>query len=169
MLSQWRDKIEREIHDLDRELRFELPREIRRAVELGDLRENAEYTAALERQEFVRARLSHLQRRLGEIGRLSLRDVPRDRIALGSRVSLEFLSGERMEVQLVLPEFVEEEGGTVSVSAVSVSSPIGRALVGKTAGARVSIELPGGAREADVRSFETLHALTDRTAESGTT
>jgi transcription elongation factor GreA len=162
MLNAWRDKIAREITELDRELRIELPREIRRAVELGDLRENAEYTAALERQEFVKARLSHLQRRLGEIGRLSPRDIPRDRIALGSRVALEFEDGERNQVLLVLPEFVEEDG-----EGVSISSPIGRALLGRIAGDRVRIELPEGARQAQVRSFETLHALSERARDAG--
>jgi transcription elongation factor GreA len=157
MLDVWRDKIAREITELDRELRIELPKEIRRAVELGDLRENAEYSAALERQEFVRARLSHLQRRLGEIGRLSPRDIPRDRIALGSRVQLQFESGEAMEVLLVLPEFVEEENDSVSVS-----SPIGKALLGRVADDRVTIELPDGAREARVRAFDTLHTLAER-------
>ena len=157
MLNTWRDKIAREITELDRELRIELPKEIRRAVELGDLRENAEYTAALERQEFVKARLSHLQRRLGEIGRLSPRDIPLDRIALGSRVALEFEDGERNQVLLVLPEFIEEDG-----EGVSISSPIGRALLGRVAGDQVRIELPEGARQAHVRSFETLHVLAER-------
>jgi transcription elongation factor GreA len=154
VLNQWRDKLGNEIAALDRELRVELPQEIRRAVELGDLRENAEYAAALERQEFVRARLSHLQRRLGEIGRLSLRDIPLDRIALGSRVLLTFDSGERMQVVLVLPEFVEEGNGSVSIS-----SPIARALLGKQTGDHVKIDLPDGHRTAAVSSFETLHAL----------
>jgi transcription elongation factor GreA len=153
MFDHWRERIAREIGELDRELRVDLPREIRRAVELGDLRENAEYAAALERQEFVRARLSHLQRRLNEIGRLSPRDIPRDRIALGSQVTLELDSGERMDVRLVPPEFVEEGTG-----AVSMSSPIGRALLGKVAGQRVSIELPDGTRAASVHAFQTVHA-----------
>ncbi len=153
MLNEWRQKIADEISALDRELRVDLPREINRAVELGDLRENAEYSAALERQEFVRARLSHLQRRLTDIGRLSPRDIPRDRIAIGSHAVLDLDSGERMEVRLVLPEFVEEGNGCVSIS-----SPIGRALLGKVAGDRVHIELPDGVRDASVRSFETLHA-----------
>lgn len=157
MLEEWREKIAREVAELDRELRVELPKEIRRAVELGDLSENAEYSAALERQEFVRARISHLQRRLGEIGRLSPRDIPRDRIALGSRVALEFDSGERMEVVLALPELIEEGNGSVSIS-----SPIGRALLGRSAGDRVRIELPDGLREASVESFETLHAQSER-------
>jgi transcription elongation factor GreA len=162
MLNTWRDKIAREIAELDRELRIELPKEIRRAVELGDLRENAEYTAALERQEFVKARLSHLQRRLAEIGRLSPRDIPRDRIALGSRVALEFEDGERNQVLLVLPEFVEEDG-----EGVSINSPIGRALLGRVTGDRVQIELPEGTRQAHVRSFETLHVLSANAPEAG--
>jgi transcription elongation factor GreA len=157
VLNTWREKIAREIAELDRELRIELPKEIRRAVELGDLRENAEYTAALERQEFVRARLSHLQRRLAEIGRLSPRDIPHDRIALGSRVLMEFDDGEKSEVLLVLPEFVDEGGETVSIS-----SPIARALLGRVAGVRVRIELPEGGREARIVSFMTLHALADQ-------
>jgi transcription elongation factor GreA len=154
MLNAWREKILGEIAALDRELRIELPKEIRRAVELGDLRENSEYAAALERQEFIRARLSHLQRRLGEISRLSLRDIPHDRIALGSRVVLAFDSGEESQVLLVLPDFVEEGNGSVSIS-----SPIGRAVLGKTSGERVTIMLPEGDRSACVSSFETLHAL----------
>ncbi len=153
MLQQWRERIAREVAELDRELRIELPGEIRRAVELGDLRENAEYSAALERQEFVRARLNQLQRRLNEIGRLSLRDIPRDRIALGSHVALTFDSGDPMEVVLVLPEFVDQEADSVSIS-----SPIGRALLGRRTGDRVRIDLPDGARDASIQSFRPLHA-----------
>jgi transcription elongation factor GreA len=161
VLNEWREKIAREIAELDHELRVELPKEIRQAVELGDLAENAEYSAALERQEFIRARLSHLQRRLTEIGRLSPRDIPRDRIALGSRVVVKLDSGEDMEVFLVLPEFVEHENRSVSVN-----SPIGRALLGKRAGERVCFELPGGLQEALVCSFETVHALSARSHEA---
>ena len=158
MFDEWRRRMADEVETLDRELRVDLPREIRRAVELGDLRENAEYSAALERQEFVRARLSHLQRRLREIGRLNPRDIPRDRIALGSRVDLELDSGEKMDVQLVLPEFVGEGNGTVSIN-----SPIGRALLGKVAGDRVTIDLPDGARDAVVLGYVTVHDQTPRT------
>ncbi len=154
MLKAWREKMSREIGELDRELRVELPQEIRRAVELGDLRENAEYSAALERQAFVRARLNHLQRRLSEIGRLSPRDIPRDRIALGSRVTVDFESGERKDILLVLPDFVEDANGSVSIG-----SPIGRALIGRVAGDRVRFDLPDGARSAEVRAFVTLHEL----------
>ncbi|MFN2431562.1 MAG: GreA/GreB family elongation factor [Gemmatimonadota bacterium] len=162
MFEAWRQKITREVTELDRELRVDLPREIRRAVELGDLRENAEYSAALERQAFVRARLSHLQRRLNEIGRLSARDIPRDRIALGSWVDLELEGGERMDIRLVLPEFVGEGNGLVSIS-----SPIGRALLGRVAGDRVTIQLPDGPREASVRDFETIHTQESATPEPG--
>ena len=67
-------KFEDEIHALDRELKLELPKEIKRARELGDLRENAEYQAAKERQRLVESRISMLQKRVSEIGRASCRE-----------------------------------------------------------------------------------------------
>src|SRR4051812_21367849 len=77
-------KFQDEIHQLDRELKTELPREIKRARELGDLRENAEYQAAKERQRLVEARISLLQKRVAEIALINVDRVPKDRAGFGS-------------------------------------------------------------------------------------
>ncbi|MGH7588668.1 MAG: GreA/GreB family elongation factor, partial [Gemmatimonadota bacterium] len=101
MLQELRQRLDDQIAELDRELRIELPRLIAEARALGDLRENAEYSAALERQEFVRARLSQLTRRQSELSAIDLREVPRDRAGFGSRIRLEGEDGERHSWQLV--------------------------------------------------------------------
>ena len=113
MLDELRNQLNEQITDLDRELRIELPELIAQAVAMGDLRENAEYSAALERQEFVRARLSQLTRRQSELSAINLRNVPRDQAAFGSRVELEDGDGERHEWHLLFPEFVDFDSGMI--------------------------------------------------------
>ena len=81
-------KFEDEIHQLDRELKTELPKEIKRARELGDLRENAEYQAAKERQRLVESRISMLQKRVSEISLMNMDKIPHDRVGFGSTVHL---------------------------------------------------------------------------------
>src|SRR5580693_8477287 len=77
-------KFEEEIHALDRELKLELPREIKRARELGDLRENAEYAAAKERQRMVESRISMLKKRVAEIALMNVDRIPADGAGFGS-------------------------------------------------------------------------------------
>lgn len=154
MLEELRARIEAQITELDRELRIELPERIAKAVALGDLRENAEYSSALERQEFVRARLTQLTRRQGELSSIDLRDLPEDRVAFGSWVRLEDKSGEVHEWRLVFPEFVELDGDMVSIA-----SPLGRSVIGKQPGEEVWIETPDGEMSYRVITIETLHGI----------
>src|SRR5881397_4190530 len=89
-------KFEDEIQALDRELKTELPREIKRARELGDLRENAEYQAAKERQRLVEARISQLQKRVSEISLMNLDRIPKDRAGFGSIVHVVESTGDEL-------------------------------------------------------------------------
>lgn len=153
MLKQVREKLDSEINKLDRELRIELPKEIAKAVELGDLRENSEYKAALERQEYIRARLSQLNTRLIELGRLDFSSLPEDRIAYGSTVQVEDLnSGESKTYHLVMAEESDVDRGWISVS-----SPIGRGLIGHEEGDEVVIRTPGGEKHWTISQVQTAH------------
>ena len=109
------EKLEAELKPLERELRIELPREIKTAVAMGDLRENAEYKAALERQAFVKARIGQLRERLAAVSSIALQQVPRDRVGIGSRVTLlDVNSDEELIYELVFPEIADLEKGLIS-------------------------------------------------------
>lgn len=141
-----------EIAALERELKIELPREIQRARELGDLRENAEYKAAKERQEILNARIAMLKRRVGEISMMNLDRVPRDRAGFGSTVHLRAESGDTVVYTLVMPEEADAEKGLISTS-----SPIGRALLNKEEGDEISVTTPGGTRTFELVKVSTIH------------
>jgi len=151
-LDELRARLQQQIESFDRELRIELPRRIATAVAMGDLSENAEYTSALERQEFVRARLGQLARRQGELSRIDLRDVPRDRAGFGSRVEVEDKDGDRHAWRLVFPEFID-----IDDEMVSIASPMGRALLGTRPGDEVWLDTPDGERTYRVLGVVTLH------------
>src|SRR5690349_25002143 len=95
-------KFDDEIAALDRELKLELPKEIKRARELGDLRENAEYAAAKERQRLVEARISMLKKRVAEIALINVDRIPSDRAGFGSTVHVVERNGEQRVFQLVI-------------------------------------------------------------------
>lgn len=147
------DKIDAELKLLDRELRIELPKEIARATALGDLRENAEYHAALDRQRYVQARIAHLNQRRSQLSTVRLDQIPRDRAAFGSIVTLRDLdTGEELVYELVLGD-----DGDASLGRISVSSPIGRALLNRRAGEEVTVRVPAGERTFEVIALKTLH------------
>ncbi len=147
------DKLKKQLSELEYEFRVELPREIKTAVAMGDLRENAEYHAALERQAFVRARIRQLRERLGALSAINMDDVPHDRAAIGSRLELLDLdSDEEITYQLVFPEASDLEKGLLSIA-----SPIGKALVGLKEGEEVKIQIPSGARNFEVLGLKTMH------------
>lgn len=152
MLDEIREKIEGEIEALTRELNVELPERINKAVELGDLRENAEYKSALERQQFVQARIGQLGQRMSELSKIDVTEMPHDRVGFGSKVTVfdEFLD-EEVEFSLVAGDFMDLDGGQVSIA-----SPIGRGLMGAREGETVEIELPVGVRKFEVRALTTL-------------
>ena len=141
-----------EIAALERELKVELPKEIQRARELGDLRENAEYKAAKERQEIVNARIAMLKKRVGEISLLNLDRIPHDRAGFGSTVHLRDGNGDTIVYQLVMPEDAAPEQGMISTA-----SPIGRALVNKEEGDDVTVTTPNGTRQFEIVKLITLH------------
>src|SRR3990170_3023029 len=127
-------KFEDELMTLEKELKTELPQEIRRARELGDLRENAEYHAAKERQRLVESRISMLKKRVSEIALMNLDRLPHDRIGFGSTVHLKDPGGGTTIYQLVMPEDADAEHGLISTA-----SPIGRALLNKEEGDEVVV------------------------------
>ena len=140
-----------EIAALERELKIELPKEIQRARELGDLRENAEYKAAKERQELVNARIAMLKKRVGEISMMNLDRIPHGRAGFGSTVELRE-GGETIVYQLVMPEEADVEKGLISAS-----SPIGRAILNKEEGDDVKVVTPTGVRHFEVVKLITIH------------
>jgi transcription elongation factor GreA len=144
-------RFEDEIAILERELTQELPKEIKRARELGDLRENAEYHAAKERQRFVESRISMLRTRVSQIQLMNLDKIPTDRAGFGSRLTLRE-NGKEIVFELVMPEDASPENGLISVA-----SPIGRALVGKEAGDHVTAPTPSGQRRFEVLKLVTIH------------
>ena len=145
-------KFEDENAQLDKELKTELPREIKRARELGDLRENAEYQAAKERQRLVESRISMLQKRVAEISLIQVDRIPKDRAGFGSTLEVIDGHGEKMSFQLVMPEDADAEKGMISTT-----SPIGRALINKEPGDSVKVITPGGAREFEIVKLMTIH------------
>lgn len=144
-------RFEEEIAQLDRELKTELPKEIKRARELGDLRENAEYQAAKERQRLVESRISLLQKRVSEISLMNLDRIPRGKVGFGSTVTLRDPVGQTVVYQLVMPEDANVEEGLISTA-----SPIGRALLNKEEGDDVHVKTPNGAE----RVFEIIKLVT---------
>jgi transcription elongation factor GreA len=149
-------KLWEEITALEYEFRNELPKEILRARELGDLSENAEYHAAKERQGLVNARLGQLQKRLAELSMIDLTKVPKDRIGFGSTVVVyDITKSVEIEYRLVTSEESDAKQGMVSTS-----SPIGRGLLNRRVGEEIKIQVPGGALEYEVVRIVTIHGET---------
>ena len=145
-------KFEDEIQTLNHELKLELPKEIKRARELGDLRENAEYQAAKERQRLVESRISMLQKRVAEIALIQVDRIPHDRAGFGSTLHVIEGNGEKMTFQLVMPEDADAAKGMISTT-----SPIGRALINKEPGDSVKVTTPGGMRQFEILKLFTIH------------
>ena len=153
MIEQLKAKLGAEAEKLQHELNIILPAEIRKAVEHGDLRENSEYKAALERQQFVQARLGQLRQRLSKLSSIDVTQIPSDKVGLGSRVTVEDeKTGERETYNLVFGDSVEFEEGHVSMS-----SPIGLALVGRSVGDATILKLPATIRRLKIISLRTIH------------
>ena len=152
MKAQLLKRFEDEIGQLERELKTELPKEIQRARELGDLRENAEYKAAKERQEYVNARIGMLRKRVSEISLLNLDRIPHGKAAFGSTLVHKEGTGATLTFQLVMPEDADGEKGWISTA-----SPIGRALMGKEEGDEVEVPTPAGVRTFEILKLATIH------------
>jgi len=152
-MRQIRERLQGELKTLEYEFRVELPKEIGNAVAMGDLRENAEYKAALERQSYVRARIGQLRKRLGELSAINLSSIPKDRVALGSRVTLLNLdTEEEVTYELVFPEVADLDLGLISIA-----SPIGKGVMGRSEGDEFSVQIPSGVKRFEVLDLRTLH------------
>jgi transcription elongation factor GreA len=153
MFDALRAKLQAEAEKLRYELNVALPAEIRRAVEMGDLRENSEYKAALERQRFVQARLGQLGERIGKLSDINLDQIPTDRVGLGSKVVvLDLQLKVRETYHLVIGDSDEFDGGHVTMS-----SPIGRSLQGRALGDEVLLQLPARTRKLKIVELVTIH------------
>ena len=153
MIEELKQKLGAEVEKLQHELNVVLPNEIRKAVELGDLRENSEYKAALERQQFVQARLGQLRQRLSKLSQIDVTQIPADKVGLGSRVVVEDQATRTRETyNLVFGDSVEFEEGHVSMA-----SPIGRALVNKGVGDLTMLKLPTATRRLKIVELATIH------------
>jgi transcription elongation factor GreA len=145
-------RFEEEVAVLERELKMELPKEIQRARELGDLRENAEYQAAKERQTLVQARIGMLRRRMNEIAMMNMEKIPHGKAGFGSTVTLRESTGQEIVYQLVMPEDADGEKGLISTS-----SPIGRAILNHEEGDEIAVTTPAGARTFEIMKLVTIH------------
>jgi transcription elongation factor GreA len=153
MSSLIAQKLEEEIQALEHELNHELPKELKRARALGDLSENAEYIMAKQRQDYVGARLTQLKKRLADLSLINLNNIPKDRVAFGSKVILYDVDrGTEIKYKLVT-----SEESDVSKGLISTTSPIGRGLMGKKAGDVVTVTTPNGKREFEIRSLQTIY------------
>jgi transcription elongation factor GreA len=148
-------RLRKDMETLKRELTVDLPKELERARAHGDLSENAEWAMAKQRQEFLRSRLSNLEARITELSMINLESIPRDTVGLGSKVELEDLDeGGCVEYEIVVPEEVDG-----ALNKISLSSPLGRALIGKSRDDDIEVQTPRGKRSYLIRRLVTLHEL----------
>jgi transcription elongation factor GreA len=153
MPEEVKKRLAEEIKLLEHELTTELPAEIKKAVALGDLSENAEYHMAKQRQVFVNARLGQLKKRMGELAMVNLVNIPNDKVGFGSRVTVfDSSKDEELKYQLV----TSEESDVVK-GLISTTSPIGRALLGKQVGETATVITPNGKRELEILKLLTIH------------
>lgn len=152
-----KQKLQEEIRRLEHELAHELPAEIKKAVSLGDLSENAEYHMAKQRQEFVNARLGQLKKRMAELALVNLSNIPKDRVAFGSTVVVYDTSKD----EKIGYKLVTSEESDVNLGLISTTSPIGRGLIGKQVGDMAVIVTPNGKREMEVLKLTTIHDAAD--------
>jgi len=153
MPEEIKQKIQEELRQLENELRTEIPQELKKAVAMGDLSENAEYEAARHRQDYVRARIANLRKRLADLSMIDTSRLPTDRIAYGSTVVLyDVDSSDEITYKLVLPEDAD-----VSKNQISTTSPIGRGLMGRAEGDEVEVTTPAGKRRFEIVKLTTIH------------
>lgn len=153
MTLEVKQKLQAELDQLESELRVHLPKEIKRAREFGDLRENSEYQTALQRQTMVKARIRELRQRMSEVASIDLSRIPRDKAGYGSTLVLfDAERDEEVTYRLVTPEESDPTAGLISTV-----SPIGRSLMGKEEGDEVVVSIPSGSRRFEIRRLSTLH------------
>lgn len=153
MTEHIKRKLQDEINALEHELVHELPKEIKKAVALGDLSENAEYHMAKQRQEFVKARVRQLGKRLADLSMVNMNNIPKDKVGLGSTVKVyDNTKDEEVEYNLVT-----SEESDVAAGKISTTSPIGRALLNKKVGDTATVVTPNGNRELEILKLTTIH------------
>jgi transcription elongation factor GreA len=153
LIDAIKKKLQDELDALDTELRIHLPQEIKKAKEYGDLRENSEYKAALERQEFVKSRIAQLRQRLSEVSSIDISRIPTDKAAYGSTLVLyDPERDEEITYRLVTPEESDPPNGLISTA-----SPIGKSLMGKEEGDEVTVRTPASVRKFEIKRLTTLH------------
>jgi transcription elongation factor GreA len=146
-------KLENELKDLRNTLLIDIPKEIAAAASQGDLSENAEYEQALSKRDMYQAKVVSMEKRIAEIASLDIGRLPKDKVAYGTTVTLLDLDTEKeVTYKLVLPEELGADNGKLSIS-----SPIGMALVGKAEGDEVKIKIPAGMKRFEVLSLVTIH------------
>ncbi|MGH7805532.1 MAG: GreA/GreB family elongation factor [Candidatus Binatia bacterium] len=149
-------RLKKELEDLKYELSHKLPKELEEARAHGDLSENAEWEAAKERQQFVNARIAQIGGRIRELSLYTLASIPEGVAAYGSRVTVEDTDeGERAVYRLVFPEEVDASAGDISMS-----SPLGRALMNRRVGDAIEVVTPKGKRHYEILELVTLHETT---------
>jgi transcription elongation factor GreA len=151
-MTSLKKRLQDEIQQLEHELKVTLPKEILKAREHGDLRENAEYKAAKERQSFLQARTAQLHRRLAALNMVNLDRIPRDKVGLGSVVTVVAEDGEEAVFEIVVPEEADP-----TIGRISPSSPIGKCLLGHEEGDSVEVKVPSGQRTYEIRKLLTMH------------
>jgi transcription elongation factor GreA len=153
MIEEIRQKLSEEVQRLNHELSVTLPETLKKALQAGDLRENGDYHAALERQQFIHARLTHLRSRLSKLSQIDVSRIPADRVGLGSRVVVQDAATKARETyELVIPDAMDFDGNQISVA-----SPLGRGLLNKQVGEVAVVQLPSGARKLKVVQLVTFH------------
>ena len=162
MTEQIKKKLRDELNLLEHELAHDIPRELKKAVALGDLSENAEYHTAKQRQEYLKARLRQLGKRLADLSLINMNNIPKDKVGLGSTVRVyDNDKNEEREYQLVM-----SEESDVTAGKISTTSPIGRALLNKKVGDTATIVTPGGSREMEILKLSTMHELAEAKLEA---
>ncbi len=146
-------KLEEEIRLIQHELTKELPKELKKAIALGDLSENAEYQSAKQRQEILNAKLAQLGKRLADVAMINFDRIPRDRASYGSTVVLYDIQ-KNVEITYKL---VSAEESDIRNGLISTSSPIGRGLLNKREGDTAKVNTPGGIKEFEILSLTTIH------------
>lgn len=153
MTEQIKKKLQEEINALEYELAHELPKELKKAIALGDLSENAEYHMAKQRQEFVKARVRQLGKRLADLSMVNMNNIPKDKVGLGSTIKVyDNTKNEELEYKLVT-----SEESDVATGKISTTSPIGRALLNKKVGDEAVVVTPNGKRTLEILRLSTIH------------
>ena len=164
MTDHIKKKLQEELNTLERELAYDIPRELKKAAALGDLSENAEYHMAKQRQEYLKARVRQLGQRLADLSLINMNNIPKDKVGLGSTVKVyDSSKDEEMEYRLVTSEEADVPAGKISST-----SPIGRALLNKKVGDSAVVVTPAGNREMEILALSTIHDEAELGPEAGT-